>query len=89
MDSLKVGYCYDDSSFSDVCAVGEDDRILEVMKQRHNIQEFIKPDQFKTYDELKKKLEAVLSGDSFNSNVPLPYSPIKHKLRTTSQLKPC
>ena len=64
----KDGYAnYDDSSFSDVGAVGDDDRIVEVMKQRHNIQEFIKPDQFKSYDELKKKLEAVLSGDSFNN----------------------
>jgi hypothetical protein len=37
------------------------------MKQRHNIQEFIKPEGFKSYDELKKKLEAVLSGDSFSN----------------------
>lgn len=58
---------YDDSTFSDVCPVGDDDKIVDVMKQRHNIQEFIKPDQFKSYDELKKKLEAVLSGDTFSN----------------------
>lgn len=65
----KDGYAnYDDSTFSDPCAVSEDDEsILAIMKQRHNLQEFLYPSNFKTYDELKSKLNAVLSNDGFSN----------------------
>lgn len=64
----KDGYAnYDDSSFSDVNAVGSDDYIVDVMKTRYNIQEFLYPSNFKSYDELKKKLDAVLSNDGFTN----------------------
>lgn len=64
----KEGYAnYDDSTFSDVGAIGDDSKIVEIMTQRHNIQEFVKPEQFKSYDELKKKLAAVLSNDGFSN----------------------
>lgn len=58
---------YDESTFSDVCAVGEDDKIVEIMKQRHNIQEFLYPSNFKSYADLKTKLNAVLANDGFVS----------------------
>jgi hypothetical protein len=64
----KDGYAnYDDSTFSDVCSVGTDDKIVEVMKQRYNIQEFLYPTNFKSYDVLKTKLDAVLSNDGFTN----------------------
>lgn len=64
----KDGYAnYDDSTFSDVSSVGSDDYIVDVMKQRHNLQEFLAPSQFKSYDELKKKLAAVLANDGFSN----------------------
>ena len=64
----KDGYAnYDDSTFSDVNALGDDDKIVEVMQQRHNLQEFLYPSNFKSYDELKTKLNSVLSNDGFKN----------------------
>ena len=62
-----AGYTnYDESAFMDVSPVTEnDDKLVRVVNSRHNLQEFLDPKNFKTYDELKKKLESVLSGDSF------------------------
>lgn len=56
---------YDDSTFSDACPVSDsDEEIVEIMRQRHNIQEFLYPEKFKTYDELKARLDKVLYGTS-------------------------
>lgn len=64
----KDGYTnYDDSSFSEKCALGDDDYILDVMNKRYNIQEFIDPKNFKSYDELKSKFNAVMANDSFTN----------------------
>lgn len=64
----KDGYTnYDDSTFSDKCELGDDDFIVETMKKRYNLQEFLNPAKFKSYDELKEKLVAVLSGDGFTN----------------------
>lgn len=57
---------YDESSFSDPIAITDnDDKLLKVMNSRHNLQELLYPTNFKSYDELKKKLDSVLAGDSY------------------------
>jgi len=56
---------YDSSEFESVSAVADDDQeILDVAKQQYDLNEFLDPKNFKTYDELKAKLDAVLSGTS-------------------------
>ena len=52
---------YDKSEFAKTSALSEDDDELEsVYNKQHSLAEIISPDQFKTYDELKVKLERVL-----------------------------
>lgn len=63
----KDGYAnYDESAFMEPSAVSEDeDKLLAVVNSQHKLSEFTDRKNFKSYDELKKKLEEVLSGDSF------------------------
>mgnify|MGYP006267522129 CR=1 FL=1 len=52
---------YDKSEFSTPSALFEDDAKIEaVWKQEHSLQAFINPSSFKSYDELKKRLNLVL-----------------------------
>ena len=62
-----AGYSnYDESVFSDPSAIAEDEnKLVQIMNARHNLQEYLLPSNFKTYDELKKKLDSVLSADTF------------------------
>lgn len=55
---------YDSSEWEGESEIGDDDFILEVAKARHNLAELMDPKNFKSYDELKRKLESVLSGES-------------------------
>lgn len=63
----KDGYAnYDESVFTEPCAVSSDEEeLLRVVNSQHKLAEFIDRKNFKSYDELKKKLNDVLSGDSF------------------------
>jgi hypothetical protein len=57
---------YDKSEFDRVKPLLEDDSELEnVWKQEHSLQEFIDPKNFKSYEELKEKLNRALAEDSF------------------------
>lgn len=58
------GYAnYDQSTFMEPSAVGDDeDAILEVMGKVYDLKEFIDRKNFKTYEELSRKLESVLNG---------------------------
>lgn len=59
---------YDESSFSDPVAVHSDDEeVLKIANAQFKLSEFTDRKNFKSYDELKKKLEEVLSGDSFSA----------------------
>jgi hypothetical protein len=63
------GYAnYDKSEFSPVSELcdGDDEEILKVMNSLHWLGEFIAPDKFKTYEQLKARLDEVL-GDSESS----------------------
>ena len=64
---MVMGYPnYDESTFSDPNTVTDnDDKLLSIMNSRHNLQELLHPSNFKSYDDLKKKLDSVLSNDSF------------------------
>lgn len=56
---------YDESVFADPSPVApSDEQILKVVNSQYKLAEFIDPKNFKSYDELKQKLEWVLSGDS-------------------------
>ena len=54
---------YDKSEFDSVSALAEDDESIEaVWNSQHSLQAFLAPENFKSYDELKRKLDTVLSG---------------------------
>ena len=62
----KDGYAnYDESAFMEPAPVGDDDFIVKVAQGQYKLAEFLDRKNFKSYDELKRKLDAVLSGDSF------------------------
>jgi hypothetical protein len=65
----KDGYAnYDESVFSEPAAVSDDeDKLLAIVNAQHKLSEFTDRKNFKSYDELKKKLNDVLSGDAFAS----------------------
>ena len=54
---------YDKSEFEAVSALSDEDAKIEaVWNQQHSLVDFLDARHFKSYEELKKKLEAVLSG---------------------------
>jgi hypothetical protein len=54
---------YDKSEFDSVEVLSNDDAEIEkIWNQQHSLQEFLDPSNFKSYEELKRKLDAVLSG---------------------------
>jgi len=56
---------YDSSEFASQGALLDDDDALEaIWKKQYSLAEFVSPDQFKTYDELKKRLSSVLGSKS-------------------------
>lgn len=65
----KDGYTnYDESAFADPSPISSDDEaILKIANSQYKLSEFLDRKNFKSYDELKRKLEEVLSGDSFAS----------------------
>jgi len=56
---------YDKSEFDSVSPLmdGDDDKLETVWKSQYNLAEFTNKDNFKTYDELKNRLETVLDSD--------------------------
>lgn len=63
----KDGYAnYDESAFMEPSVITDDeDRLLNIANAQHKLSEFLDRKNFKSYDELKKKLNDVLSGDSY------------------------
>lgn len=53
---------YDKSTFDEPSEIGDDERILEVLNARHDLNELLDEKNFKPYDVLKRKLESVLNG---------------------------
>lgn len=51
---------YDASAFESPSAIGSDEEIENIWKQTHSLKEFMDPKNFKSYEDLKKKLYQVL-----------------------------
>jgi len=56
---------YDKSEFDSQSAIcgGDDGQIEKIWRQEHSLSQFLAPENFKSYDELKKRLQDVLAGD--------------------------
>lgn len=70
---------YDESTFSDPTPLAQsDEAILAVVNQQYKLAEFLDPSNFKSYEELKTKLDSVLNGSAVTAtaesmmNDPLP-----------------
>ena len=62
-----AGYInYDKSEFEEPSALlgGDDAKLEELWKKQYALKEFTNPENFKSYDELKSKMESVLKGGS-------------------------
>ena len=56
---------YDQSVFAEPSAVSDNDSELEkIWKSQHSLKEFVAPSSFKSYEELKKRLDEVLGLDA-------------------------
>ena len=56
---------YDSSEFASVSPLLDDDDAMEaIWKKQYSLAEFVAADQFKTYDELKRRLDSVLGSKS-------------------------
>jgi hypothetical protein len=56
---------YDSSEFAAQGALLNDDDAMEaIWKKQYSLAEFVAPDQFKSYEEMKKRLDSVLGGKS-------------------------
>ena len=54
---------YDKSEFEGVSTIKEsDDQIKAIWERQHSLKQFVDPSNFKTYDELKEKLNRVITG---------------------------
>jgi hypothetical protein len=54
---------YDKSEFESVSQIKEsDDQIKAIWERQHSLKQFVDPSNFKTYDELKEKLNRVITG---------------------------
>jgi hypothetical protein len=61
---------YDKSEFASPSALHDDDEALEkIWDQQYKLQEFVSADQFKSYDELKSRLDMVLTGGARGGDV--------------------
>ena len=60
---------YDKSEFEAPSAILDDDSAIErIWKEQYSLADFTAPSNFKSYDELKTRLDAVLSGKQVVSN---------------------
>jgi hypothetical protein len=61
---------YDQSTFASPSALSDNDADLEkIWKSEYSLKEFLEPKNFKSYDELKRKLEDVLQLNNTTSSV--------------------
>lgn len=52
---------YDKSEFDSASTLGDDEHLESIWKKQYSLTEFLDPKNFKSYDELKAKLDSVLS----------------------------
>jgi hypothetical protein len=65
---------YDKSEFAKQSALyeGDEERLEEVYGKLHSLQDFLKPENYKTYDELKAKMNKVLGVDAGAPSMDMP-----------------
>jgi len=63
------GYAnYDESMFMEPAPIeGSDEQLVDIVNKQYKLSEFTDASNFKSYEELKQKLDSVLSGESFAS----------------------
>lgn len=77
---------YDKSEFAGKSAISDDDDEIEaIWDKEHSLQEFLDPKNFKTYDELKKKLDMVLGSAPSNNKRADEEDPFGVQASTTSK----
>jgi hypothetical protein len=81
---------YDKSEFEPVTAIADsDDKIKEIWSKQYALTPFLAPSNFKTYDELKEKLNRVIAGTRNTGTIesaelpPVKSSPVKSNGKTT------
>ena len=68
---------YDKSEFEAPSAILDDDSAIErIWKEQYSLADFTAPSNFKSYEELKTRLDAVLSGKQVVSNQTVEDEPI-------------
>ena len=80
---------YDKSEFDKPSAISNDDSELEnIWKSEHSLQAFLEPKNFKSYDDLKNRLNRVLGLDSpVTNDIPEQHEPVqKSKPATKSKV---
>lgn len=66
---------YDDSTFGKIRAVANDEKVLDqIWEKGYSLKEFIAPDKFKSYDELKKYLDRVMGENQKPERADVDYS---------------
>lgn len=60
---------YDKSEFDSSSTLSDDSDLEIIWKKQHSLQEFLDPKNFKSYDELKQKLDTVLNNTGTSSAV--------------------
>jgi hypothetical protein len=66
---MVAGYLnYDQSVFDGSSALAEDDELEKIWKSEYSLKEFTDPKNFKSYDELKKRLDEVLGSTADSSD---------------------
>ena len=60
---------YDKSEFDSVAPLSTDEDMEKIWNAQYSLVEFLDPKNFKSYDELKKKLTRVLTGTSTSSSI--------------------
>ncbi len=78
---------YDKSEFASVGTLGDydDDKLEAIWKKEYSLKEFLDPSNFKTYDELKARLDKVLGVDG---SAPKPRTTVEQAKAAPSPRKP-
>lgn len=63
---------YDESRFDSPTAIGDDEMIERIWKSSYSLKELVDPKHFKSYDELKKRLDEVLGASAVPEALPAP-----------------
>jgi len=80
---------YDRSEFDSPTALydGDDDKLESLWKREHSLKEFVNPSQFKSYDKIKERLNAVLGERGELPQREEDVIPESHKVKKTKSIE--